>query len=215
MEFFKNADGKSVLLNMVKAIRENKDYLGQVDGLIGDGDHGVNMNKGFSLFQKRYQNADFSFTEGLFNLGEILLNEIGGSMGPIYGTIFMTMAEQGRDSENIGVSELSKMFSEARNELFYIVEARPGDKTLVDSFSPAVDAMMKAKEENVELAEALTSVCNASTEGKASTQNLIARYGRAACLGERSKGVWDAGAVSCDRLLNAMADGIRELLQEK
>lgn len=215
MEFFKNTDGKSVLFNMVKAIQENKDYLGQVDGLIGDGDHGANMNKGFSLFQKKYQNEDFSFTEGLFNLGEILLNEIGGSLGPIYGTIFMTMAEQCKDSENIGISELSKMFSEARNELFYIVEARPGDKTLVDSFSPAVDAMMKAKEENAELAAALTSVCNASTEGKESTKNLTARYGRASRLGERSKGVLDAGAVSCDLLLNAMADGIRELLQEK
>ena len=70
---------------MVKAIQDNKAYLGEVDGLIGDGDHGMNMNKGFSLFEKRFADADFTFTEGLDELGNILFAEIGGSMGPIYG----------------------------------------------------------------------------------------------------------------------------------
>lgn len=134
MEFFKNTDGKSILISMVKVIQKNKDYLGEVDGAIADGDHGANMNKGFSLFQKRYENKEYSFTEGLFYLGTLLLNEIGGSMGPIYGTIFTTMAEQGSDMENIGIKEFSRMLEAAREELFYLVEARQGDKTLVCYF---------------------------------------------------------------------------------
>ena len=79
-----NEDGKSILLAIVKGIQTNKAYLGEVDGLIGDGDHGMNMNKGFTLFETRFKDQEFSFTEGLEELGTILFSEIGGSMGPIY-----------------------------------------------------------------------------------------------------------------------------------
>ena len=94
METFKNAAGKPILLHMVKAIQENKAFLGEVDGLIGDGDHGMNMAKGFTLFEKRIP-EEVSFSDGLDQLGTILFSEIGGSMGPIYGTIFMDMAAAG------------------------------------------------------------------------------------------------------------------------
>ena len=80
MQIFYNADGKSILLKMVKGIQENKIYLGEVDGLIGDGDHGMNMNKGFSTFEARFGEEEFSFSEGLSKLSMILMNEIGGSM---------------------------------------------------------------------------------------------------------------------------------------
>ena len=97
MTVFKNTDGKPVLLSIVKAIQDNKTYLGDIDGLIGDGDHGMNMNKGFTLFETRFKDKDFTFTEGLDELGNILFSEIGGSMGPIYGTIFMDTSEAGED----------------------------------------------------------------------------------------------------------------------
>ena len=86
MTGFQNEAGKPVLLAMVKAIQTNKDFLGEVDGLIGDGDHGMNMAKGFTLFETRFGGEAFSFTEGLEELGTILFSEIGGSMGPIYGS---------------------------------------------------------------------------------------------------------------------------------
>ncbi len=68
MNTFRNSYGKTVLFSMVKAIQKNKDYLGEVDSLIGDGDHGMNMNKGFTLFEKQYSDKDFSFSEGLESL---------------------------------------------------------------------------------------------------------------------------------------------------
>ena len=94
---FKNAEGRPILLRMARAIQENKAYLGEVDGLIGDGDHGMNMNKGFTMFEDRFLDQEIGFTQGLEELGAILLGEIGGSMGPIYGTIFMEMAAAARD----------------------------------------------------------------------------------------------------------------------
>ena len=200
------------MLRMVQVIQENKEYLGQIDGVIGDGDHGANMNKGFTMFLNQYKDVDYSFTEGLYHLGMVLLNGIGGSMGPIYGTIFMAMSEAADGKEVIGLSELSQMLKAAEEELFTIVDARKGDKTLVDSLSPAIDAVQQAAAAEVDFRSALDAMCAASGQGKERTRDLTARYGRASRLGERSRGVLDAGAVSCDLLLNAMAQGIGELL---
>ena len=212
MQAFKNTEGKSILLRMVQVIQENKEYLGQIDGVIGDGDHGANMNKGFTMFLNQYKDVDYSFTEGLYHLGMVLLNGIGGSMGPIYGTIFMAMSEAADGKDVIGLSELSQILKAAEEELFTIVDARKGDKTLVDSLSPAIDAVQQAAAAEADFRSALDAMCAASGQGKERTRDLTARYGRASRLGERSRGVLDAGAVSCDLLLNAMAQGIGELL---
>ena len=212
MSTFKNADGKPILLKMVKGIQDNKAYLGEVDGLIGDGDHGMNMNKGFTLFGTRFKDEDFGFTEGLDELGMILFNEIGGSMGPIYGSVLSGMSEAGEDFEEIGVKELGDMLAAGLSELQDIVEAQVGDKTLVDTLSPAVDSLKASAEAGDDLKDALEKMKAAAAEGRDSTKELVAKFGRSARLGERSRGVLDAGATSCCIILTAMADGIEELL---
>lgn len=213
MSTFYNADGKPVLLKIVKAIQDNKAYLGEVDGLIGDGDHGMNMNKGFSVFEERFRDEEFTFSEGLDELGMILLNEIGGSMGPIYGTIFMDMAEAGEDLEEIGTGQLAAMLEAGLNGLCEIVEARVGDKTLVDTLEPAVESLKKSAEAGNTLSEALCAMKDAALEGRDSTKDMVAKFGRSSRLGERSRGVLDAGATSCCIILCAMADGMLETLK--
>lgn len=212
MNTFKNADGKPVLMNMVKTVQDNKAYLGEVDGLIGDGDHGMNMNKGFSVFEQRFADKDFSFTEGLDELGMILLNEIGGSMGPIYGTIFMDMAEAGEELEDISVEDFGNMLAAGLAGLQGIVEAKVGDKTLVDTLSPAVDAVKAAHEAGEDYKEALVKMSAAAEAGRDSTKDMVARFGRSSRLGERSRGVLDAGAASCCIILKAMAEGILKMI---
>ena len=202
MGAFKNAAGKPVLMRMVKGIQDNKAYLGEVDGLIGDGDHGMNMNKGFSVFEERFKDEDISFSEGLDELGMILLNEIGGSMGPIYGTIFMDMAEAGEDLDEITAADLGAMLEAGLNGLYGIVDAKVGDKTLVDTLAP----------EGKDFKEALAEMKAAAEAGRDSTKDMVAKFGRSSRLGERSRGVLDAGATSCCIILSAMADGISELL---
>lgn len=212
MSSFRNAEGKPILLKMVKGIQDNKSYLGEVDGLIGDGDHGMNMNKGFTLFEKRFKDAEFGFTEGLDELGTILFSEIGGSMGPIYGTILMDAAAAGEDMEDISVKELADILAAGLAGLSEIVEAKVGDKTLVDTLSPAVDSLRESAAAGKDLKEALPAMKEAAKAGRDSTKNMAARFGRSSRLGERSRGVLDAGAVSCCIILEAMADGIMELL---
>lgn len=213
METFKNMDGKPILLKMVKEIQENKAYLGEVDGLIGDGDHGMNMNKGFSVFEERYRDKEYSFSEGLDHLGMILLNEIGGSMGPIYGTIFMDAAEAGEELEELGTSELAAMLEAGLEGLYGIVDARVGDKTLVDTLVPAIGSLKGSVQASEDFSAALKKMKQKAEAGRDSTKNMLAKYGRSSRLGERSRGVLDAGSVSCCIILCAMADGILELIE--
>lgn len=212
MGVFKNADGKPVLLRMVKEIQVNKAYLGEVDGLIGDGDHGMNMNKGFTVFETRFKDEDISFTDGLDELGMILLNEIGGSMGPIYGTIFMDMAEAGAELEEISLEDFGGMLTAGLDGLCGIVEAKVGDKTLVDTLSPAAKAVGDGAKAGEDFAGTLDKMKEAARAGRDSTKDMTAKYGRSSRLGERSRGVLDAGATSCCIILEAMADGIKEIL---
>lgn len=213
MNWFKNDDGKPILLKMVHIIQNNKTYLGDIDGLIGDGDHGMNMNKGFSIFESKIADRNISFSAGLGELGEILLNEIGGSMGPIYGTIFMSMAETANDAEFIDLSLMSLMMDSALHNLYEIIDARIGDKTIVDVFSPAGIALADSLKNDEGFYQALDAMKIAAREGRDSTKDMIAKFGRSSRLGLRSKGVLDAGATSCCLLLEAVADGIQAMLK--
>jgi dihydroxyacetone kinase-like protein len=210
-----NSGGKPILLKMVAAIQKNKDYLSEVDGQIGDGDHGANMNKGFTLFGDRIAEAEIGFTQGLDRLGNLLFSEIGGSMGPIYGTIFMDMAGAGEKHAQIDLGVFTDMVDAGLAGLCDIVEARPGDKTLVDTLAPARDALQGAAAAGKDFAAALVDMKEAAARGKDSTRDMIAHFGRSSRLGERSRGVLDAGAVSCYIILSAMAEGILEQLKQE
>lgn len=213
MSILKNDNGRPILLAMVKAIQENKQYLGDVDGLIGDGDHGMNMNKGFTLYEEQLGDGETTFSDGLFDLGTVLLNKIGGSMGPIYGTIFMEMSDAENDEDEITLEAFGQMLQAGLEGLYGIVDARPGDKTLVDTLYPACQAIQEAAQRCDDFAAALDDMKQKAEAGKESTKDMVAKYGRSARLGERSRGVLDAGATSCCLILQAMADGIKGALE--
>jgi phosphoenolpyruvate---glycerone phosphotransferase subunit DhaL len=212
MQGFGNAIGKSVVLKMIASIQENKAYLSEIDGLIGDGDHGMNMNKGFSICKDHLDQQDFSFTESLNELGSVLFNEIGGSMGPIYGMVFMEMAESADQEKTITAEIFARMLDAALAGLGDIVQAQVGDKTLIDTLVPARDAFHTALADGKEFKDALLDFKQAAENGMLSTRVMIAKFGRSSRLGERSRGVLDAGAVSCNIILQAMADEMANLI---
>lgn len=133
-------------------------------------------------------------------------------MGPIYGTIFMDSAAAGEELEVIGLKDLADMLAAGLAGLQEIVEAQVGDKTLVDTLSPAVDTLYQAVEKGEDFLTALVNMKAAAAAGRDSTKGLIAKFGRSSRLGERSRGVLDAGAVSFCILLTAMADAIIQKL---
>ena len=197
MASFKNADAGIIVDQLIKTIQEQRDYLSEIDGKIGDGDHGINMNKGFTMCEDKLKGKTYNLSEGLSILGETLLDDIGGSMGPLYGMLFDEMAMACEDAEEIDAEVFGEMVTNAVEGLQEISPAKVGDKSLIDTLVPAKEAFIAAKEEGKEFAQCLEAMNEAAEKGWQSTKDLVANIGRASRLGERSRGVLDAGATSC------------------
>ena len=197
MASFKNADAGIIVDQLIKTIQEQRDYLSEIDGKIGDGDHGINMNKGFTMCEDKLKGKTYNLSEGLSILGETLLDDIGGSMGPLYGMLFDEMAMACEDAEDIDAEVFGEMVTNAVEGLQEISPAKVGDKSLIDTLVPAKEAFIAAKEEGKEFAQCLEAMTEAAEKGWQSTKDLVAKIGRASRLGERSRGVLDAGATSC------------------
>ena len=212
MEWFLNKDGFTVIESIISIIQANKDYLSRIDGAIGDGDHGINMNKGFTIVSQRIDGS-CSLSSGFEKIANVLMMEIGGSMGPIYGTFFEELSGKSAQHEVIDKNIFGEMMSSATDSLVGLCEAQKGDKTLIDTLVPAVSDFRGVVREGGTFEEALQAMVKGAEEGRDSTINLIARKGRSSRLGERSKGVLDAGAVSCYLILEAMANSISKILR--
>jgi dihydroxyacetone kinase-like protein len=208
MDFILNSKSSFIVNNLITIIQNNKDYLSEIDGAIGDGDHGINMNKGFTLCKERIDGKVIGLSEALKTLGRVLLTEIGGSMGPIYGTFFIEMSKVIKDKEEIDQVAFKDMLKAAEVGIEILGNAKIGDKTLMDTIIPAVEAFEKALDEGENFSESLKDMKIAAEAGKESTRDLVAKIGRASRLGERSRGVLDAGSVSCNLILQSIADSI-------
>lgn len=213
MVYFTNEKGSIILNNLIIIIQNNKEYLSEIDGAIGDGDHGINMNKGFTICKERLDSKEQNLSEALYTLGDVLFNEIGGSMGPIYGFFFMGMSESIQNTININKNVFGNMVNAGLEEMRSIITTSLGDKTLLDCLIPAILAYQESINNDQTFAESLNRMKIASEKGKDSTKDMIAKVGRASRLGERSRGALDAGAVSCNLIINSICTSIAQLIE--
>jgi len=191
---------------MCDTIETEKDYLSELDGAIGDGDHGVNMAKCFREVKKKLAESTAADMNALFNdVGMVVLNSVGGAMGALYGTFFLKMAQESAGKSELGLGDLVRMFQTAEQGILDIGKASLGDKTLIDTLSPAVRALEQSANAEQALAEALANFEQAAQKGMESTKDMLAKMGRASRLGERTIGHQDAGATSCYFILRSLA----------
>lgn len=212
MEQFANRDGIRIVFDLIRAIQENKQYLSDIDGAIGDGDHGINMNKGFTLCRDELLANPGNLTHGLKTLSKILVMKIGGSMGPLYGTFFKSLAAACDGVDAIDMAVFGRMLSSGREGIQKISDAKPGDKTLMDVLLPAEAAYQAAAQTGEPFRVCLDKMVEAARQGRDATKDMVAKLGRSSRLGERSRGVIDAGAASCCLILEIMAGTIGHLL---
>ena len=202
-----------IIFDLVAVIVREQGKLSEIDGQTGDGDHGVNMGKGFRMAGERLRAmGDFTLPQGLATLGDTLLSDIGGSMGPLYGTFFTDMAEVLDNTDALDAPHFAGMLKAGLAAVQGLGEAKPGDKTLVDVLVPARDAFDAAQAEGKTFAESLLAMKAAAEAGLEATRGMVAKVGRASRLGERSRGTLDAGAASCTMILSALADGLVQRL---
>ena len=211
---FSSNTGSAIVSNLVSVIVANREYLSEVDGAIGDGDHGINMAKGFSHCGKSLEGRQLSLAEALDELTLALMEGIGGSMGPLYGSLFIGMADAVRGRDDIDAAGFARLLRGGLTSLQDITEAGVGDKCLMDTLIPAVEAYEQAHAQGATFSEALAKMKSAASQGRDSTRDLVAKIGRASRLGERSLGALDAGAVSCCLILTNLAESAQAHLQE-
>lgn len=193
-----------------KAMAEHRTELIELDRAIGDSDHGENMDRGFqAVLQKLEETPPDTAGAALKAAAMALMSKVGGAAGPLYGTAYLRAATSLGDATDIDAAKLAAALAAARDGVVARGKAEPGDKTMVDAWTPAVEAAATAAENGGEVAAVLEAAAEAAEAGAAATDPLVARKGRASYLGERSAGHRDPGAASTALLLRAAAEAAR------
>ncbi|MFM2348498.1 MAG: dihydroxyacetone kinase subunit, partial [Pseudomonadota bacterium] len=205
------ATSGDVVRALIATIALHRQFLSEIDGLIGDGDHGINMAKGFNGCGTRLDalGAQAAALPAAFEqLAKALMDDIGGSMGPLYGRFFLGFVDTLDGQPQMDAALFGDALAAAVANVQGMGNAQVGDKTLIDTLVPALAAYREALAGGSTFAAALQAMSAAAEAGKDSTKNLQARIGRSARLGARSIGVLDAGATSCWLILRAMAQAL-------
>ncbi|MET3370792.1 dihydroxyacetone kinase subunit DhaL [Arthrobacter sp. M2012083] len=189
-----------------KAMAEHRVELIELDRAIGDSDHGENMDRGFqAVLQKLDETPPETPGAALKGAAMALMSKVGGAAGPLYGTAYLRAATSLGDSSDIDAEALAAALAAARDGVVARGKAELGDKTMIDAWTPAVEAAQIAATGGSDPVGVLEAAAEAAETGAMATDPLVARKGRASYLGERSAGHRDPGAASTALLLRAAA----------
>ncbi|ASN50713.1 dihydroxyacetone kinase subunit DhaL [Sinomonas sp. R1AF57] len=188
------------LRESARVIAEHRQELIELDRAIGDGDHGENMDRGFAAIVAKFdEEPPASLAGALKTAAMMLMSKVGGAAGPLYGTAFLRASTAIGDAEALDGPAVARMLAAGRDGIVARGKAEPGDKTMVDAWTPAVDAAAGGTDGHA----ALGAAADAAEAGAQATKPLVARKGRASYLGQRSAGHLDPGAVSTALILRA------------
>ncbi|WIE66798.1 dihydroxyacetone kinase subunit DhaL [Curtobacterium sp. MCLR17_054] len=188
-------------------IDEHRAELVTLDREIGDGDHGENLDRGFRAVLEAVDSGSFD-TPGavLKTVATKLISTVGGAAGPLFGTAYLKAAQAAGDAAELDADTLVAVLAAARDGVVSRGKAAVGDKTMVDAWSPAVDAAAAAAGAGDDPKAVLTAAADAAAQGAADTEPLVAHKGRASYLGDRAIGYRDPGAQSTAYILRAAVD---------
>ena len=203
----------AALILVAKRVEDEKDYLCELDGEVGDGDHGVSMTIGMRAVSRAVKELPSDTTPGVAfqAAADAFADEVGATIGPLYEAAFAAAAKSAGVKLTISeISDWAQIYGAMVHAIQQLGKAERGDKTILDSFFPAVDYLKSIADVEKDLGEALTETAQTSLAAAISTKALVALKGRAARLGDRTIGHQDAGATSLAIILKAFADAISE-----
>lgn len=186
-----------IMRAIAKRMEKEKEFLTELDNAIGDGDHGINLARGFAAVeQKLPQLADKDLGAILKGVGMALVSNVGGASGPLYGTAFMKAGGALKGETDIDAEKFAAAFEAGVDGIKMRGKAHEGEKTMLDAQCPALKALKEALAAGKDLKTAMGEAVAAAKDGVAYTKTIIATKGRASYLGERSIGHEDPGAMS-------------------
>lgn len=197
----------AIVEGMAKKIEAEKEYLTELDNEIGDGDHGINLVRGFEAVEKKLPSlAGGDIGALLKGVGMQLVSTVGGASGPLYGTAFMKAGMACKGLTEIDGPAFVKAMEAAVDGIKMRGKATEGEKTMLDALCPALKVLQDDVTAGKSLKEALQDAAQAAEKGVEYTKTIIATKGRASYLGERSLGHQDPGATSSLYLLQVLAE---------
>jgi len=192
-------------------IDENATGLTRLDAAIGDGDHGTNMNRGFKAVLQRLDGLEAADFGSVFKaVGMALIGKVGGASGPLYGSFYLAVGKGLGEVEAVEDGALAAALLAGYEGVIARGKAQLEDKTMLDAWHPALEALDAALAGGSDLGQALDQAERAAEAGMKATIPLVARKGRASYLGERSRDHQDPGATSTHLLVKALADVVNE-----
>jgi dihydroxyacetone kinase-like protein len=207
MSEFDGAAFVRFLRTFADRLHERRDELTQLDSAIGDADHGINMDRGFSAVRGKLDELNGSdLGVAAKTVGMTLISTVGGASGPLYGTFFLRLAGAFGDRHAVDASELGAALRAGLEGVIARGKAELDDKTMVDAMLPAVDAYDAAASGGI--GPALDAAVAAAAVGRDRVTPLVARKGRASYLGQRSADHQDPGATSTTILFEALRDAL-------
>jgi dihydroxyacetone kinase-like protein len=200
---------KSLFVRIAEAMAREKDRLCELDGVIGDADHGIAMELGFAAAAKAVSELDPSISDPtlVFNTAaKSFLNAVGASSGPLYATALMRAGAVAKGKVSLSEDDVVEVFSAFAKGIQDRGKAEVGEKTMVDAWAPAAAACRTARDQGLSLAECLAAGLKAGAEGAEATKDMIAAKGRSSRLGERALGHMDPGAASAVIVITCFHD---------
>jgi dihydroxyacetone kinase-like protein len=200
---------RSWLALAAAGLQDARDELTALDAAIGDADHGVNIARGFAVVVDKANAADTEELGPLFKLvGMTLMSAVGGASGMLYGNFFLRAATVAGSKTALDAAEMLQVLREGLAGIIQRGRAAVGEKTMVDAWTPALDALARALDGGASLPNALHGCVAFAEVGANNTIPLVARKGRASYLGERSAGHMDPGAASTTIILRALCRAV-------
>jgi len=212
MDNLNYAQTRDMLVYVADQVIASKGYLTELDSQIGDGDHGIGMERGMKKAREKLLGMeDGSNVYALFQeMGKTMLMSMGGASGVIFGTMFMGGASGKSERSVLHAADLAGLLEGSLAKIKERGKAQLGDKTMVDALEPAVERM-RAYAGAGDLGEMLAQAAEAAREGMEATKDYQAKYGRAKSLMERALGHPDAGAASTWIIFRSMAEYVQRL----
>ena len=193
---------------VASAVEVEADHLTQLDSAIGDGDHGVNMTRGFRAVVAALDGDEEPPGRQLIVAGKTLVSTVGGASGPLWGLALRRAGRAVGDAPEVDGDALVQALDAALAAVVELGAAEPGDKTMVDALGPAIEALRERLAAGEELEAALAAAAEAADAGARATTPMQARKGRASYLGERSVGHQDPGATSTALIVRALGRAV-------
>lgn len=199
---------KRMLINVTDEIVKNEPYLTEIDTIIGDGDHGTGMKRGFIALRAMLENKDFETVSSLFHAtGLELVKTMGGASGVLFGTMFIGGLSKIGTSNIVTVNELAVFFESAYLEIQRRGKARAGQKTMLDALIPAAESLKESAELDFNIEESLKRAYDAAVDGVDETKGMKARVGRSKNFQDHTIGWPDPGAISISLIFKALYEG--------